>query len=155
MTRLIVGIISAAGGLILGTAGGRSTSNITMKDVKAAPGRTLSFASNTVKKTGKKIGSGLSSLAFWKKDAKRVNKKANFEKKYQDLSEKHDKLEDDFSTAVVEKNTAEGQLADVREQLRQEKENNETFKNTLDQRDIDLKAAEDELKKLKKPTPKT
>jgi hypothetical protein len=150
MTRLIVGILSAAGGLILGTGAGRSTSNITMKDIKAAPGKTFSFASNTVKKTGKKIGSGLSSLAFWKKNAKRVNKKVNHEKNYQDLNVKYGKLTDDFSTAVKAKDTAETKLADVTEELRQAKENNTTFQNTLDQRDIDLKEAQNTIKKMEK-----
>lgn len=143
MSRVLIGIISAAGGLVIGSFGGRKTSNITMKDVKAAPGKAKSAVLGAVKKTGKKIGSGLSSLTFWKKNAKRVNKKPNFEKNYRDLSVKHDKLEVDFSTAVKGKNTAETQLADVTEKLRQADEQNETFKNTFAEKDDEVTKAND------------
>ncbi len=164
MSRVLIGIISGVGGFIIGGLGGRKTSNITMKDVKAAPGKAGSAVLSAVKKTGRKIGSSLSSLAFWKKKAKRVNKKPNSEKNYRDLSVKHDKLEDDFSTAVKGKNTAETQLAGVTEQLRQAKEQNETFKNTFAEKDgevtkangdktkaeADLVKAQNTIKKMEK-----
>jgi hypothetical protein len=152
MGKVLIGILSGVGGLIIGGFGGRKTSNITMKDVIAAPGKAGSAILGAVKKTGQKIGSGLSSLAFWKK--KEVKKgKVNLEKdhmdlveKHQNLSERHTKLSGDFSETVKRMDLVEIDLADKEKQLEQAKEMSKTFQNTLDDQDTDLKQAAKDLK---------
>lgn len=139
MSKLIVSLLSAAGGLIIGGFSGRKTSNITFGDVKAAPRKVVSSISNTAKKAGKKIGSGFSTLAFWKKKKEVKKKTVNHEQNYQNLSKKHAKLSDDFSTTVKRMNLVETDLSDRDEQLRQEKEKNEAFRNTVDDQDAEIK----------------
>ncbi len=153
MSRVLVGIISGVGGLIIGGFGGRKTSNITMKDVKAAPGKAKSAVLGAVKKTGQKIGSSLSSLAFWKKKKEVKKGKVNLKQdhkdlvaKHQVLNEKHAKLSDDFSETVKRMNLIEIDRDDKEELLRQEKENNTTFQNTVNDQDEDLKKADTDLK---------
>jgi chromosome segregation ATPase len=164
MSRLIVGLLAAAGGLIIGSVGGRKKSNITFKDVKATPGKVMSGISNAVKKTGEKVSSGLSTLAFWKKKKEVKEKKVNHEKNYQDLSVKYGKLSDDFSTTVKRMNITEAELTGTAEQLRQANEKNETYQNTFTEKDekltkavgdknraeADLKAAQNTIKKMEK-----
>lgn len=147
MNRLIVGLLAAVGGLVIGSVGGRKTSNITFKDVKAAPGKIMSGISDAVKKTGKKVGSGLSTLAFWKKK-KAVKTKVNLEKdhmdlvaKHQDLSEKYAKLSDDFSVTAKRKDLVETDLRDTESLLEQEIKKNEAYQTTVDEKDTELKEA--------------
>ncbi len=161
MSRLLIGILSSVGGLIIGGFGGRKTSNITMEDVKAAPGKAGSAILGAVKKTGQKIGSGLSSLAFWKKKKEVKKGKVNLEKdhmdlvvKHQDLGEKHTKLSNDFSETVkrmdlieIERDAVIIERDDKEELLRQAKEMNTTFQTTVDDKDTELTKAAADLKK--------
>jgi len=174
MTRLIVGAISATGGILIGAFSGRKTSSITMKDVKAAPGKAFSSISGVVKKTGSKMASGVKSLAFWnrksKEDAPVKETKADLEIKYQGLNEKYSNLSDDFSETVKRKDIVEADLLDTQEKLRQETEKVEAFQTSIEDNDImltemgkkkkqaevDLKLAQTEITKLKKKSaPKT
>lgn len=146
MSRVLIGIISGVGGLIIGGFGGRKTSNITMGDVIAAPGKGMSAVFGGVKWTGRKIGSGLSSLAFWKKKKEVKKGKVNLKKDYQDLTVKHAKLSDDFSETAKRMNLVEVELGEKDEQLRQAKEMNDTYQNTVNDQDEDLKKAATDLK---------
>ncbi len=153
MCRVLIGIISAAGGLIIGGFGGRKTSNITMEDVIAAPGKAGSAVLSAVKKTGRKIGSGLSSLVFWKKKKEVKKGKVNLKQdhkdlvaKHQVLSEKHTKLSDDFSETAKRMNLVEVERDDYKEEARQAKEMNTTFQNTVDEKDEELTKAAADLK---------
>lgn len=178
MSRLLIGILSGVGGLIIGGFGGRKTSNITMKDVKAAPRKGMSAVFSGVKWTGRKIGSGLSSLAFWRKKKEVKKGKVNLKKDYRDLTVKHQnlserytKLSDDFSetakrNVLIETDladtkeilvAAEELLIDKKELLRQADEKLETFQNTVDDKDTelrqtaaDLKIAQTTIKKMEK-----
>jgi predicted phage tail protein len=153
MSRLLVGIISAAGGLIIGGFGGRKTSNITMEDVKAAPGKAGSAILGAVKKTGQKIGSGLSSLAFWKKKkevkktkivASELTKAMLLE--HHDLGEKYAKLTNDFSETAKRMGLVEIERDDKKELLRQANVKLDTFQNTVDEKDEKLRKAATDLK---------
>lgn len=146
MSRVLIGIISGVGGLIIGGFGGRKTSNITMKDVKAAPGKAGSAILGAVKKTGQKIGSGLSSLAFWKKKKEMKKGKVNFEQKFQDLTVKHSKLSDDFSETAKRMSLVEIERDDEKELLRQANETIATFQTTVDDKDTELTQAATDLK---------
>jgi hypothetical protein len=164
MSRLLVAICSVIGGLLVGAVGGRSTSSVTFGDVKAAPGKTFSTFSGFVKKAGKKVSSGISSLAFWQKKEEPVKKEeVDFEMKYQEVSEKYAILSDDFSTAVKEKDIlatrlsdAETKLKDSERKLGEEEKKNLAYQNTVADNDKELtkainekKAAEAELKTAK------
>ncbi len=163
MSRLLIGILSGVGGLIIGGFGGRKTSNITMKDVKAAPGKAGSAILGTVKKTGQKIGSGLSSLAFWKKKkevkktkivASELTKAMLLE--HHDLGEKYTQLSDDFSETAkrmdlmeIERDVVIIERDDKEELLSQEIKKNAAFQNTVIDKDKELtKAATDKQKAI-------
>jgi hypothetical protein len=160
MSRLLIGIISGVGGLIIGGFGGRKTSNVTIKDVKAVPGKGMSAVFSGVKWAGRKIGSGLSPLAFWKKKKEvkkgKVNLKQDFQNltvKHQELSGKYTKLSDDFSETAkrmglvkIERDNVIIERDDKEELLSQEIKKNAAFQNTVIDKDTELTKAATDLK---------
>ena len=144
MNRVLVIVGSSIATAIGGAFVGRKTANVTISDVKAVPKQAAEKFSNGMKSTGKSVLGKVSKLAFWKKSKSKDDK--DYKALYQDVSEKHAKLEDDFTESVKLLEISENDKKETQVKYEQEIEKNRAFQNTLEQRDEELKKTSGELK---------